>query len=194
MVQLYTPLLRNWLLRQPLQTADVDDLVQDVLVVVVRRVPEFRHHGGPGAFRHWLRTILANRLRYYWRQRLGRPEAAGGLEAVGLLEQLETPDSAIGSAWDLEHDRHVVARLLELIHPEFTAATWEAFHRYALQGLPAAEVAATLGISVNAVCIARSRVLRRLRQEAQGDCWTNEPGRGPSIFLKGRARCRDLLW
>jgi RNA polymerase sigma-70 factor (ECF subfamily) len=51
-------------------------------------------------------------------------------------------------------------------NPQFAPATWEAFRRFALEGIPAAQVAAELGLTVNAVTLAKSRVLKRLRKEA----------------------------
>src|SRR5262245_56944780 len=61
MVDLYSPLLRDWIRRHHLQPSDADDLVQDVLAVVVRELVHFEHNRRTGAFRRWLRTILANR-------------------------------------------------------------------------------------------------------------------------------------
>jgi RNA polymerase sigma-70 factor (ECF subfamily) len=57
LVALYEPLLRSWLRRTPLQPADRDDLLQQILMVLVRKLPTFRHNGRPGAFRAWLRAI-----------------------------------------------------------------------------------------------------------------------------------------
>jgi RNA polymerase sigma-70 factor, ECF subfamily len=57
---------------------------------------------------------------------------------------------------------------MELIEPEFAPSTWNSFCLLVLKELPAADVAETLGLSVNAVLIAKSRVLRRLRQEGRG--------------------------
>jgi RNA polymerase sigma factor (sigma-70 family) len=168
LVAIYAPLLRAWLLRHPLQGADVDDLVQDVLAVLVRKLPQFRHAGRQGSFRHWLRCVLAYQLRYFLRQRQHRPVPAGPHDEGSPLLQLEESDSALSRRWDEEHDRHVVTRLLELIRPEFSPCTWQAFEQSALQGRPAGAVGADLGLTANAVCVARSRVLRRLREEAVG--------------------------
>jgi RNA polymerase sigma-70 factor (ECF subfamily) len=52
------------------------------------------------------------------------------------------------------------------VQPEFASATWEAFRRFALDGVPASQVAAELGLSVNAATLAKSRILKRLREEA----------------------------
>jgi RNA polymerase sigma-70 factor (ECF subfamily) len=168
LIALYSPLLRSWLQRHPLQGADVDDLLQDILAVLVRKLPQFNHPGTSGAFRGWLRTILTYRLRWCWRERLRKPAVIGQADAEEFLNSLEQSDSDPARRWDLEHDRHVVRGLLQLIRPEFTDSTWQAFQHFGLDARPLAEVAAELGLSPNAVCIARSRVLRRLREEAAG--------------------------
>jgi RNA polymerase sigma-70 factor (ECF subfamily) len=168
LVHLYTPLLRQWLGRYGLQPSDVDDLTQEVLAVVVRELPQFRHNERTGAFRRWLRTILVHRLRGFWRARQSRPVATGDSDLGRLLEQLEDPASGLSRLWDQEHDRHVMARLLEQIEPEVTPTTWQAFRRVVLDGMDEEAVAAELGLSVNAVFIAKSRVLARLRRVARG--------------------------
>jgi RNA polymerase sigma-70 factor (ECF subfamily) len=162
LVQLYTPLIRTWVGRHVPQPDDVNDVVQQVFTVVVARLPEFVHNGRPGAFRHWLRSITVNHIRAFWRQR--RPQA----EVEAALDQLEDAASNPSRQWDHEHDSHVAAKLLEYVEPEFRPATWQAFRRLVLDGAAPAAVGAELGMSVNAVLIAKSRVLRRLRQEAQG--------------------------
>jgi len=167
LVGIYTPLLKQWLGRYGLQASDVDDLVQDVMAVVVREMPQFEHHQRAGAFRRWLRTILVNRLRGFWRARENRPQAGGDSDLGQMLDQLEDPQSGLSQLWDKEHDRHVMARLLEQIEAEVRPPTWQAFRRVVLDGKDEETVATELGISVNAVFIAKSRVLARLRREAQ---------------------------
>jgi RNA polymerase sigma-70 factor (ECF subfamily) len=168
LIDLYTPLIRDWLRRYFLQPTDADDLTQEVLSVVVRELPEFRHDLRKGAFRRWLRTITVNRLRTFWRSRQPVPVATGESDSSSILDQLEDPESRLSRLWDEEHDRHVMRRLLELIEPEFESSTWRAFQRLVLQNQPTAAVADELGISPNAVRIAKSRVLRRFRQEVEG--------------------------
>jgi RNA polymerase sigma-70 factor (ECF subfamily) len=166
LVGIYAPLLQQWLGRYGLQASDVDDLVQEVLTTVVREMPQFQHNQRPGAFRRWLRTILVNRLRGFWRARQSRP-LAGNSDLGQMLDQLEDPQSNLSQLWDKEHDRHVMARLLEQIEPEVTPSTWQAFRRVVLDGKDEEAVAAELSMSANAVFIAKSRVLAKLRREAQ---------------------------
>ncbi len=169
LVELYTPLIHGWLRRHAdLQANDADDLTQEVLSSLVRRLPRFRHNQRPGAFRAWLRTVTVNCLRDFWRRRRGRPWAAAGGDPARLLAELEDSASGMSRVWDEEHDRHVAGALLERVRGEFTPSTWEAFRQLALEGRSAAEVGAALGLTPNAVLIAKSRVLRRLREEGRG--------------------------
>jgi RNA polymerase sigma-70 factor (ECF subfamily) len=164
LVDVYTPVIRHWLDTQGLASSDADDLTQEILMVVVRELPVFHHTGRRGAFRNWLRTISVHRLRDFWRSRRAAPVQAHD----AVLDGLEDPSSQESAKWDQEHDRFVAKRLLELIEPEFSPVTWTAFRRQFVDGKKAAEIAAELGVSTNAVLIAKSRVLRRLRQEAAG--------------------------
>lgn len=165
---MYEPLMRSWLRRKEVLGHDSDDLVQNIMAVVVRRVSEFEHNGRLGAFRAWLRTITANCLRDHWRSLKAAPNAVGGSDIQTLISQLEDPESDLTHQWNEEHDRHVMRRLLEQLRDEFEPRTWKAFERFALDGASAAEVATELAITSNAVFIAKSRVLSRLKQESAG--------------------------
>lgn len=164
LLDLYQPLLRAWLSRAGVPASDAEDLLQEILLVVVREVRDFDRRR-TGSFRAWLRTILVHRVRPYFRARDYRPVATGDSDFLGRLEQLESPDSELSKLWDLEHDRYLAAKVLRRIEPEFTAPTWEAFRRQVIDGRAAADVAAELGVSLNAALLAKSRVLKRLRRE-----------------------------
>jgi RNA polymerase sigma-70 factor (ECF subfamily) len=161
---IYLPLIRRWLARVPGLGDEADDLAQDVFMVVVRELPRFERRR-EGSFRAWLRQVTVNQARSQWRRRRRRP-AVGLDPAVGFLDRLEAPDGDLAREWDRDHDHHVFERLLAIVLPDFQPATWEAFRRFALDGVPAAEVAAELGISENAVLQAKARILKRLRAEA----------------------------
>ncbi len=168
LVGIYSPLLRTWVRRFDLQASDEDDVVQEVLLAVSRDLPAFQHSGRTGAFRSWLRTILVYRVREFWRSRNYRPAAEGGTAWVDQLDQLADESSAVSREWDLEHDRYVMAQLLDQIRARVEPFTWEAFRRQVLDGQRADAVAAALGMPINSVYVARSRVLSALRREASG--------------------------
>jgi RNA polymerase sigma-70 factor (ECF subfamily) len=175
---LYRPLLRRWLLRDPSLCDEAEDIVQDVMAVLVRELPNFQRRR-TGSFRRWLRTIMAHRLAAYCRSRKNRPRPLAGPQEECLLVQLAEPHSQLSRQWDDEHDRYVLRRLMDLIAPQFEPTTLAAFRRVAFEGVAPARVAEELGLTLNTVLIAKSRALSKLRQETEGLV-----GRA-RIFLKG---------
>jgi RNA polymerase sigma-70 factor (ECF subfamily) len=161
-VDLYTPLLFYWARRIGLREPDAADLVQEVFALLLRKLPEFTYDRNQG-FRGWLRTVLLNKWREL-RRRRPPPAIADGTLPEG------TEEDAVAALAEEEFQQHLTVRALELMRAEFQPATWKACWEHAVAGRPAAEVAAELGLSVNAVYLATSRVLRRLRQELS-DLW-----------------------
>ncbi len=165
---LYRPLILGWLNRQGVPPRDLEDLSQDILLSVVKHLPTFQHSGHRGAFRSWLRTIVCSRTADYWRALATATQAQGGSGAAAALQLIEDPSSDLNRQWDEEHDGYVLDCLLDMVEEEFELNTVQAFRRLALDGAAGAVVAAELGMSVAAVYGAKSRVLQRIRQEAEG--------------------------
>ncbi|MGE0608175.1 MAG: RNA polymerase sigma factor [Pirellulales bacterium] len=157
-VQLYTPLLVLWSRRAGLSESDTSDLVQEVLTLLLRKLPDFQYDG-QGTFRGWLRTVTLNKWRELQRK---RKESPLGHED-NRLEEL-SDDSSVGF-WERDYQQFLVGRALELMQSHFEPATWRACLLTISEGRPTAEVATELGISEASVYQARSRVLRRLREE-----------------------------
>jgi RNA polymerase sigma-70 factor (ECF subfamily) len=161
---IYLPLISRWLGRVPGLGAEADDLAQEVFVVVIREIPRFQRQR-EGSFRAWLRQVTVNKVRTHRRRRNRRPTV--GVDATdGFLNSLADPNGELAREWDMDHDRHVFEKLLAVVQSDFNSTTWEAFRRFAVDGLPAAVVAEELGLSVNAILQAKSRILKRLREEA----------------------------
>ena len=160
-MQLYTPLLFFWARRCGETEQDAADLVQDVFVSLVRTLPTF-HYDRNGQFRSWLRTLTLNKLRDRKRHDARQDKLAANRAIVD-----ELPDIA-EVFWEAEYQQTLTRRALQLMQAEFAPATWKACWETVVQDRPAEEVARELGISENAVYIAKCRVLRRLRQELSG--------------------------
>ena len=157
-VRLYAPLLLRWAELQGVRGADAEDLAQAVLLKLLRLLPGYRRENGQ-TFRGWLFTICRNECRDFHTRRATRPlPGPDGLATVAAPPRAEELDGA-------EYRRRLVRRALELVRPDFGEQTWAAFDRFVLDGRPAAAVAAELGVSVNAVYLARNRVLTRVREE-----------------------------
>jgi RNA polymerase sigma-70 factor, ECF subfamily len=163
LVYLYDAQIRAWAARRGATGADADDVVQDVFQEVARGVAGFRRDRPDDTFRGWLfgvtRHVLLRRS-----ERLGRQFlAAGGTGAMMNLNALPEDPSE-------ESDPHaelnaLYRRGLELVRAEFESRTWQAFWEHVVDGRSPSAVAADLGVSPAAVRQAKSRVLRRLREE-----------------------------
>ena len=164
---IYSPMIRHWLSRIPNLHHELDDLTQEVLVVLSRELPLFERRRD-GSFRAWLRQITVNRVRAFCEKRRKQPLAMGRTETDQLLAQLADPSSDLARQWDEDHDKHVFQKLLAIVEGDFEPSTWQAFTRFALEGRPAAQVAAELGVTESAVVQAKFRILKRLREEAGG--------------------------
>jgi len=163
---LYRPFIYGWLRSKSVPHHDADDVTQAVMLVIADKITAFEHSGNTGAFRAWIRNIVAFETKRHWRGNGARARAANGADQLERLLQVEDPDSDLTTQWNLEHDHFVLNRLLLQVETEFEANTMTAFRRTTLEALPVQQVAQELGITEGAVYIARSRVLSKLRQEA----------------------------
>jgi RNA polymerase sigma-70 factor (ECF subfamily) len=161
-VQLYTPLLYYWARRLGLREEDAADLVQDVFTVLVRKLPEF-NYDRDRSFRSWLHTVFRNKWHETGRRQADLLPGAG----PGGLSGVASPDN-VAALGESEFRQHLMMRALQLMQADFEPATWKACWEHAVCGRPAADVAQELDLTVNAVYLATSRVLRRLRQELAG--------------------------
>ncbi len=167
--KLYRPLICRWVLRDPDLRDDADDVAQEVMAVLVREMPGFQRQR-LGSFRRWLREVTYHQVQAFRRKHRRGPQAVGAARADDPLAEFADPNSKLSRLWDQEHDRHVLRRLMELLDSEsqFEPATLRAFRMVVFEDTKPADAAAALGLSVNAVLLAKSRVLKRLRQESEG--------------------------
>ena len=163
LVTLYGPLVEHWCRRGGARPEDAADLAQEVFLAVSQGLERFERRG-PGSFRAWVRGITRHKLLDYSRRAERQAAAAGGSTALERLHEI--PDPLPGSDEDADEMSGLYRRALDLLRGEFEERTWQAFWLTAVEGREAPAAAAELGMSPVAVRIARSRVLARLRAEA----------------------------
>lgn len=162
-VQLYGPLIYKWAQSTGLQPNDAADLVQDVMTLLLRKLPEF-HYDKSRSFRSWLKTVTLNKWREMSRK---RSLPVSDVTASGLA-RLPDAGAAKDEFWENEYRQEVVARAMAMMKSDFKPATWKACQRYLLgEGTPD-ELAAEFGVSVWTIYSAKSRLIKRLREELDG--------------------------
>lgn len=171
-VELYEPLVVFWCQRRGVPTRDLPDLVQEVWAAAASGIGTFRRDRSADTFRGWLRAITHHKSAEYWRRQAGELSPEGGSTAHERLQQIAGAvdpaapgDESSPDPGEQTHHNALFARAMELIRDEFEPTTWQAFWRTAVDGQSAPDVAGEVGISANAVRMAKSRVLRRLRAE-----------------------------
>jgi RNA polymerase sigma-70 factor (ECF subfamily) len=164
LVQIYGPLVYQWCHRWELRAEDVADIFQEVFQGVAAQIAGFHRDRAGDTFRGWLWSITRHKILDHFRRQGRQPVAAGGSEAQQrMLELPEPPPDSDPSM----STGSVVHRALEQIKGEFQEQTWTAFWRAIVDGHAPKDIAVDLGVSPDAIRVAKSRVLRRLRQELQ---------------------------
>lgn len=153
----YAPVILGFARKAGLTTDDASDVLQDVLLAFFRVSPNFQYDPQKGRFRGYLKRATLNVIR---RRRRHGPSI-----------HLEIDPADDGSAdeeshWEREWDAQILHRALGEARAHVDARTFEAFELYAERGVPAEEVAERLGISINSVHQAKSRVVRAARDAA----------------------------
>jgi len=75
------------------------------------------------------------------------------------------PAPTADAEWTADFNARVLQVALDRIRRNFEPATWQAFARVWLEDRPAPEAARELGLPVEGVYVAKSRVLKQLREE-----------------------------
>ena len=156
---LYDPLLLVWVRRHAGQPADSDDLLQSFRVKIMEALPRYARTE-KGQFRGWLWRVLDNAARDL--RRRNRP-------AHPLDEQNGPARPSDEPEWDeAEYRQYVVRRALEILSRDFSAQQAAILTQHVMNGRPAADVAAELGVAEGTVYSTCSRVLRQLRETIAG--------------------------
>jgi RNA polymerase sigma-70 factor (ECF subfamily) len=164
-VERYGRHIYRWCRQWKLQDADAEDVTQDILVKLSRKLRDFAYDPSR-SFRGWLKTLA----HHAWRDFVDNPRraraAAGDAQVRELLQTLEArEDLAQKLAEAFDHDLLEAAKVR--VRLRVAPHTWEAFRLVALEGLPAAEVAATVRMQVAMVYVAKSKVQKMLQEEIQ---------------------------
>lgn len=166
-VSIYEPLVYRFALRNGMQHADAQELVQEVLVAVSQSVDRWEPDEERGRFRDWLFRISRNLMINLLTRRKYRSIGTGDSNIAELLENTCDPASDESQLFDLEYRREVFRWAGEHVRQEVKTKTWKAFWMSTVDALPIKEVADELQMSIGSVYIARSRVMARLQDYAK---------------------------
>jgi len=157
----YYPFIRGWCRRW--DAANADDLTQEVLLQLVRKVGKFDPAKGT-RFRGWLKKVVRNAVitAYRAKTRQVLPLETVDMAKVAAKTPDEIPDEALASL-----DRELeMADMLEKVRARVKPASWRAFWEYKVEGRSVSDVARELDMTIQAVCVTSKRISGMLQQEA----------------------------
>jgi RNA polymerase sigma-70 factor, ECF subfamily len=158
--RLYRPFLFKIARRSGLSPEDADEIVQEVFAKVAQAIVEFRLDHERGRFRGWLKAITVRKL-------IDRRRAKNrSISAVAIASEPLALDS-LEEEWDREYRRHVLDHAMSEVRARVESKTWTCFEEHTLKHRTAEDIAAELGMTVNAVYVNAFRTIKRIRERCQ---------------------------
>ena len=151
--------------RMGLSHHDAEEVGQDVMLKLWKKLPEFQYDSSKGRFRGWLCTVTANRVKLLWQHRsrdLNRLTSGEREEMTRYLHEIRpTPNQELA---DQEWVTYILGMAWNRVKGEFGEKEREAFWMLS-KGSEVDEVSRKLGIASSSVYVYKKRVTDRLKQE-----------------------------
>ncbi|MDX1930040.1 MAG: sigma-70 family RNA polymerase sigma factor [Pirellulaceae bacterium] len=163
---IYAPVVFNVARSRGFQTADAENLVQEVFMAVANSISAWLQRVDRGSFRAWLLRIARNAAVDMITQRATRSLGRDGSEAQLLLANLAAP-SELSDALDLHYERTVFQWATERVRESVAEHTWQAFWLTSIGELSVEAAAVQLNTRPGNIYFARSRVMARIKELVQ---------------------------
>ncbi|MCA9138140.1 MAG: sigma-70 family RNA polymerase sigma factor [Planctomycetales bacterium] len=150
----------SWCLNRNLQATDAEDVTQDVLVKLARKLGSFQYDRNQ-SFRGWLRRVTENALTDFFRERQDLADGSVILEQLGKLEARKQLIDELEDAFDLELLEEAIRKVQIRVSSE-RFAVWQ---RMTQEGAKGVDVARELKMKIATVYTTRSQIQAMIRDE-----------------------------
>jgi RNA polymerase sigma factor (sigma-70 family) len=178
---LYWRLIYNVAVKAGLSDAEAQEVVQETVIAVARKIGEFKADPAHGSFSAWLMQLTRWRIADQWRKRQAGPAlnttAAGAWRSelrsddtgsTGPIERVPDPASlALDAVWQAEWETHLMAAAIERVKQQVSPRQFQMFDLHVRQNLSVQETARMLQASVASVYMAKHRVARLVKKEVR---------------------------
>jgi RNA polymerase sigma-70 factor (ECF subfamily) len=155
-----------------LNDAEAQDVVQESIYSVAQYIPDFRYDPALGSFKSWLMRITRSRIADHFRtkqfkrggKRFPREQPMDPVQLEGFAD---LAGFNLEAAWEEEWERHTLAAALAKVRQSANPVQYQLFYLHVCEGVPAREVAASLGVKLAEVYFAKYKVEKLVKQEIQ---------------------------
>ena len=175
----YWQLIYGVAIKAGLSDAEAQEVVQETIIGVARKIGEFKADPAHGSFSGWLMQLTRWRIADQWRKRHSgiAPNApgAGGFSAsvqvddtgsTGMIERIPDPmGGELDVTWQEEWEKHVMTEALERVKRQVSPRQFQMFDLHVRQNLSVQDTAGMLRASMASVYMAKHRVSRLLKKE-----------------------------
>jgi RNA polymerase sigma factor (sigma-70 family) len=168
---MYWRLIYTTALSAGLSDWEAQEVVQETVLTVVRKIKSFQYDPAVGSFKGWLLTIVRWRIADQFRKRQGQIQplrSRRGTETQGTatIERIVDPGAVdLDVIWEDEWQRTLFAAALARVKREANARHYQMFDLHAVKQWPVQKVAHTLGVSAGQVRLAKHRISALMRRE-----------------------------
>jgi RNA polymerase sigma-70 factor (ECF subfamily) len=171
----YWKLIYNFALKAGLTDAEAQDVVQETVITVAKRIDGLKYDPAQGSFKGWLLHITRWRIADQFRKRepADAPRAKrgdrGDTRRTATIERAADPAGYdLESAWDNEWRENLLSAAVARVKRKVDARQYQIFDCYVMKEWPAQKVAKELGVSIAQVYLAKHRVSALLKKELKG--------------------------
>ena len=140
---------------------DREDVIQEVLLVSWKKLPDFEYSSEKGRFRSWLGRVTTNTALAFFRK---NNKEVALTETEEFLQENQATPPEIEKVYQQEWERHITDSAWTNISTMFDEKVLEAFQRLS-KGEEGKDVAESLGLSINSVYVYKKRVLAAFQKE-----------------------------
>lgn len=162
LVHRYQGRITAWCLKQGLQLADAENVSQEVLYRLTRKIQMYDPKKGP--FPTWLRRVTIHVCSTYRRKNSKAATGSGDTEQMMRLQEVQDDTTGFWDGIDAAGDRDMMQASLQLAQVKVTKEAWTIFRMAALEKVPGPDIATQLGISAQSVYSTRHRVLMVVKE------------------------------
>jgi RNA polymerase sigma factor (sigma-70 family) len=166
----YWRLIYSVAIKAGLNEADAQDIVQETIVAVARKMRRFHYDPAIGSFKTWLMLIVRSRIADHLRRRRCRVQTVSPAprddSGTALIEQVPDADTpGLEALWELEWKKGLFDAALERVRKKVPAKQFQIFDLCTIQQVSPKTITASLGVSLGQVYLIKHRVGRMVRNE-----------------------------